>query len=104
MAHVAKTASMNFLEKNFDYQRKSFGEFLRQADAGEAVYLRSLSASKPTQQATNLRDDFPSIADDFHLPPELAYITERVHSMPFRISGPVSMWLHYDVRFPFQPS
>lgn len=92
---------MNFLEKNFDYQRMSFGEFLQQAEAGQAVYLRSLSTSKPTQQVTNLRDDFPSIADDFSLPVELAYINERVHSMPFRISGPVSMWLHYDVSVSF---
>lgn len=88
---------MNFLEKNFEYQRTSFGEFLHQAEGGEPVYLRSLSANKPTQQATNLGDDFPSIADDFSLPPELDYIKNRVHSMPFRISGPVSMWLHYDV-------
>jgi len=44
-----------------------------------------------------MKKDFPSISDDFQLPPQLAFIRENEHSSPLRISGPVNMWLHYDV-------
>jgi hypothetical protein len=29
----------------------------------------------------------------------LRVVTDSLHSSPLRISGPVIMWLHYDVKF-----
>jgi tRNA wybutosine-synthesizing protein 4 len=88
---------MDFQSKNFSYVTKTFGDFVDQADHGGQLYLRSLSSQNPSQLPTDLRKDFPSVADDFCLPPELAIVLENFHSSPLRISGPVMMWLHYDV-------
>jgi tRNA wybutosine-synthesizing protein 4 len=60
-------------------------------------YLRSLSASRPAEQPANLSADFPEIANDFELPGSLSPVKATAHSSPLRISGPVAMWLHYDV-------
>jgi tRNA wybutosine-synthesizing protein 4 len=89
---------MNFHLKNFAYATKSFGEFIDQVNRGEKLYLRSLSAEKPTELPADISRDFPSISNDFRLPHELAMVRENGHSCPLRISGPVIMWLHYDVR------
>ena len=97
VVHEAKTTSMDFKSKNFSYTPKKFGGFLDQIEAGETLYLRSLSADKPADLPTNIATDFPSIAADFQLPPELVAVTDNMHSSPLRISGPVNMWLHYDV-------
>lgn len=97
IVHEAKTDSMDFKAKNFSYAPKKFGEFLDNIKSGERLYLRSLSSENPADIPTNLATDFPSIASDFRLPPELAFVTENSHSSPLRISGPVNMWLHYDV-------
>lgn len=59
--------------------------------------MRSLSSEKPAELPADISRDFPSIAKDFQLPPELALVGENAHSCPLRISGPVIMWLHYDV-------
>jgi tRNA wybutosine-synthesizing protein 4 len=88
---------MDFPKKNFSYVTKTFGEFIEQADNGERLYLRSLSFDKPSHLPANITTDFPSIAADFQLPPELSLVVENAHSSPLRISGPVIMWLHYDV-------
>lgn len=88
---------MDFKSKNFVYATKRFGEFLDKIEEGQKLYLRSLSAEKPSEQAADINQDFPSIAADFQLPPELAIIAANTHSSPLRISGPVNMWLHYDV-------
>ncbi|KAK1093492.1 tRNA methyltransferase ppm2 [Friedmanniomyces endolithicus] len=66
-------------------------------DRKVVLYLRSLSRNAPSDQPTNLADDYPEIAADFELPGELIYVVENLHSSPLRISGPVTMWLHYDV-------
>ena len=92
------TDQMNFQAKNFSYVTKPFGEFLDQVTKGQKQYLRSIASEKPTEKPAELARDFPKIAEDFTLPPELALITENAHSSPLRISGPVAMWLHYDVR------
>lgn len=68
-----------------------------QIEAGEKLYLRSLSLDKPSEQPADIARDFPSLAADFRLPAELSLVTENAHSSPLRISGPVNMWLHYDV-------
>lgn len=88
---------MDFKTKNFEYSKKSFGEFIDAIERGERLYLRSLSAEKPSDTPANLERDFPTIAADFQLPPELKMVAENAHSSPLRISGPVNMWLHYDV-------
>jgi len=88
---------MNFLSKNFSYETVSFGQFIDHVEAGAQMYLRALSSERPAEHATHLEQDFPSIANDFQLPPELAFVKANSHSSPLRISGPVAMWLHYDV-------
>jgi tRNA wybutosine-synthesizing protein 4 len=56
-----------------------------------------LSAENPSDLPADLKRDFPAIAADFQLPPELKLAEDNAHSSPLRISGPVNMWLHYDV-------
>ena len=88
---------MSFLDKNFTYTKKPFGEFIDDIQSGGEQYLRALSATSPTREATHLQEDFPTIASDFQLPDELEFVKTHEHSSPLRISGPVAMWLHYDV-------
>ncbi|TAQ86262.1 hypothetical protein B7494_g5426 [Chlorociboria aeruginascens] len=97
IVHVASTDHMDFTAKNFSYASKKFGEFLDGANSGAKFYLRSLSAEKPSELPADIKKDYPSIADDFRLPPEMEFIAEHAHSTPLRIAGPVTMWLHYDV-------
>ena len=88
---------MDFVTKNFEYIKKPFGGFIEAIERGDKLYLRSLSAEKPSDSPADIRRDFPAIAADFQLPPELKMVEENTHSSPLRISGPVNMWLHYDV-------
>ena len=87
---------MSFVEKNFEYVTMPFGDFLHRVDRQERLYMRSVS-SLPTSKSTSLATDFSSIADDYKFPPSLSYVRSHMHSSPLRISGPVRMWLHYDV-------
>ncbi|KAK9485921.1 S-adenosyl-L-methionine-dependent methyltransferase [Lipomyces starkeyi] len=105
--HVSKSNAMNFQAKNFRYELLPFGNFIDRVyavkdhgnDSDELLYLRSLSAANPKSRAANLVEDFPEIASDFQLPPELkSYIGDKAFCSPLRISSPnVGMWLHYDV-------
>jgi tRNA wybutosine-synthesizing protein 4 len=88
---------MDFNAKNFDYMTKTFGEVARELQAGRRLYLRALSADEPSDLPANLSNDFPSLSADFILPPELSFVRENTFSSVLRISGPVNMWLHYDV-------
>ena len=88
---------MSFQAKNFSYTTKEFGCFLDEVHAGGRQYLRSISAEEPTKLPANLAVDFPSLKDDFYLPEPLSVVVENAHSSPLRISGPVTLWLHYDV-------
>ena len=87
---------MKFKSKNYQYSTVPFGEFIDRIEKGDRLYLRSLSAEKPSEVPADISKDFPSIASDFQLPPELNVITQTFHSSPLRISGEVNMWLHYD--------
>ena len=98
VVHDAQTEHMNFLEKNFAYVTKDFGTFLEEIHGGARQYLRSLSAEQPSKKAADFAADFPELREDFRLPDQLKFVNENTHSSPLRISGPVSMWLHYDVR------
>ena len=88
---------MNFQTKNFSYVTKEFGTFLDEVHAGGKQYLRAISSEKPTELPANLDADFPGLGADFVLPPQLSLVSENAHSSPLRISGPVTLWLHYDV-------
>lgn len=90
---------MDFVSKNFRYITRGFGDFVRDVDMGKKLYLRALAADQPSDVPARLAVDFPSLSDDFILPPELALVNERLYSSVLRISGPVNMWLHYDVSF-----
>lgn len=89
---------MNGLEKNFRYATRPFERFIDDIVAGKFQYLRALSQVDPLNRPANFTSDFASIAGDFQLPPELELAMHHSHSSVLRISGPVSMWLHYDVR------
>ncbi|KAF4490376.1 Leucine carboxyl methyltransferase 2 [Fusarium agapanthi] len=93
----SSTGKMDFNSKNFRYVTEPFSAFMAKAARGEAVYLRALSETKPTESPANLQDDFPTLADDFQLPEELSLIKDRMFSSVLRISGRAKMWLHYDV-------
>lgn len=95
---------MNFQSKNFSYTNKPFGIFLDEIEKGGRQYLRSISAEQPSKLPADIATDFPGLKDDFRLPGELAFATDNFHSSPLRISGLVTMWLHYDVRETIDPS
>ncbi|KAL2160308.1 hypothetical protein VTH06DRAFT_1481 [Thermothelomyces fergusii] len=95
--HEAATQAMDFTTKNFRYVTTEFGSFVRKVERGERVYLRALSNEKPSERPAVLADDFPALAADFRLPPELSLVEESLFSSVLRLSGPVNMWLHYDV-------
>ena len=97
IVHHSPSQSMNFHAKNFTYVKQSFGEFLDMTSRGAHLYLRSISSEKPTQKPAALAEDFPEIANDFRLSPEILLLTKDFHSSALRISSDVSMWLHYDV-------
>jgi len=92
---------MDFKSKNFEYVKKKFGDFLDEIESGKRLYLRSLSSENPSSSPAELAKDFPSISADFQLPPALDFVKNNAHSSPLRISGPVIMWLHYDVSTSF---
>lgn len=98
VVHEAEETHMNFLTKNFKYVNKSFGDFIKELSKGSKQYLRSLAANKPVETPANISVDFPELSPDFCLPPQLEQVVQNAHSSPLRISGPVTMWLHYDVR------
>ena len=97
VVHEASEPHMNFQTKNFRYSTKPFGDFVDKIAAGSMQYLRSLALDKPSEQPANFATDFPQLARDFTLPPSLGMVARNAHSSPLRISGPVAMWLHYDV-------
>jgi tRNA wybutosine-synthesizing protein 4 len=96
VVHAAASPTMNFLAKDFDYATIPFGDFVDKVASGERWYMRAIS--KDTNTPTSLEEDFPTIAQDFQIPTELAYITANMHSSVLRMSGPVNMWLHFDVQ------
>jgi hypothetical protein len=92
---------MDFTAKNFKYVTTGFGEFARRAGQGDKLYLRALSQEKPSEKPAVLADDFPGLAPDFVLPTPLSLVAENLFSSVLRMSGPVNMWLHYDVSWLF---
>ncbi|KAK4205696.1 putative leucine carboxyl methyltransferase 2 [Triangularia verruculosa] len=97
VVHEAATQVMDFNAKNFRYVTTEFGDLAQKIEQGGRLYLRALSHEKPTEKPSVLEDDFPTLADDFVLPEQLALVRENLFSSVLRLSGPVNMWLHYDV-------
>ncbi|KAL4919758.1 hypothetical protein BDW62DRAFT_209466 [Aspergillus aurantiobrunneus] len=97
VVHEAESENMSFQTKNFAYTSKTFGTFMDEVHTGGRQYLRSISAKQPARLPANLATDFPGLKDDFRLPGALSTVVENAHSSPLRISGPVTLWLHYDV-------
>ena len=95
VVHDATSKTMNFLAKDFKYTTLRFDDFLAKISAGAPMYLRAISSD--TSSPTTLAADFPDLAPDFQLSRELQAITTAMHSSVLRISGPVAMWLHFDV-------
>ncbi|KAJ4301635.1 tRNA methyltransferase ppm2 [Kalmusia sp. IMI 367209] len=95
--HECTSDRMTFKNKNFSYAKKPFGDFIDGISNGAKTYLRAVSSNQPNKLPTKIEDDFPSIAEDFQLPDALDVIQTSLHSSPLRISGPVTLWLHYDV-------
>ncbi|MCJ1275701.1 tRNA methyltransferase ppm2 [Puttea exsequens] len=97
IVHEAADSHMDFQDKNFKYTEKLFSRFVTEINEGSMQYLRSLSSDNPSGKPANFWADYPDLAADFELPPELNLIMENMHSSVLRVSGPVNMWLHYDV-------
>ena len=97
MVHEASDKFMDFQTKNFKYAKKPFKIFVDEITGGSPQYLRSLSAENPAGNPANISVDFPELASSFGLPPQLDIVKQNMHSSVLRISGPVTMWLHYDV-------
>lgn len=100
VVHEAQTDHMNFQRKNFSYKTKEFGLFMDEIHKGSRQYLRAISSDQPAKKAASFEQDFPEIKNDFLLPDQLSFVSNNTHSSPLRISGPVTMWLHYDVSVP----
>ena len=97
VVHQATGHHMSFLEKNFVYQRKTFGAFADEIAKGSQQYLRSVAKDAPANRPANIAVDFPELGVDIDLPSQLQGVTENLHSSVLRIAGKVSIWLHYDV-------
>ena len=97
--HECTSSAMTFGTKNFTYVKRSVSSFFTSISSGAPSYLRAISSTQPNKLPTKLEDDFPSIASDFRIPPICRSVinSSTYHSSPLRISGPVSLWLHYDV-------
>jgi len=97
VVHESVAQAMDFNAKNFRYVTTEFGEFAQRVEKGDKLYLRALSSEKPAERAALLADDFPALSPDFVLPAELSLVDKNLFSSVLRVSGPVNMWLHYDV-------
>ena len=97
VVHECSSDRMTFKDKNFQYVKRTTADFLDGIAQGSKAYLRAVSSSQPNKLPTKLEDDFPTIAADFKIPEIFDKVKVNCHSSPLRISGPVSLWLHYDV-------
>ncbi|KAF2631182.1 leucine carboxyl methyltransferase 2 [Macroventuria anomochaeta] len=99
VVHECTSSAMTFGTKNFTYEKRSVSSFFASIRSGAPSYLRAISSTQPNKLPTRLEDDFPAISADFQIPSLCREVINDAtyHSSPLRISGPVSLWLHYDV-------
>ena len=94
--HHAQEDTMLFESKNFVIKKNTFSELIDAIASGEKRYLRSVS-SHDRYKPADFVSDFEALASDFALTDRLHIPASQVHSKVFRVSGPINMWLHYDV-------
>ena len=97
IVHEASDDHLDFLDKNFVYRKKAFGDFADEITDGSRQYLRSTAQDSRANQPANIAVDFPELGADIELPSALQRVRESFHSSVLRIAGNVSIWLHYDV-------
>ncbi|KAI1656476.1 LCM-domain-containing protein [Daldinia decipiens] len=97
VVHEADSQKMDFNSKNFAYVTKKFGDIMQGISNGQKLYLRALSGDHPSDQPANIKTDFPQLTEDFQLPDALSFVKYNEFSSVLRVTGPVNMWLHYDV-------
>lgn len=117
--HVAQTAALDFLDKNYAVRNVSFPELVKHclempSDAAtapqlaEVWYFRSVGrTSKSTDAAVHqqlrhgelLDFTFPALAADFSLPSWMqSEIQPRLHQSVLRVNqAGMKLWTHYDV-------
>jgi tRNA wybutosine-synthesizing protein 4 len=87
--------------RNIRYNSLPFGQFKVLLDHGYHCYLRSLNCSSNLEVPADFWSDFPGLRDDFKLPVFLkdafGISDTTFHSAILRVSGDVTMWVHYDV-------
>jgi tRNA wybutosine-synthesizing protein 4 len=88
---------MDFNAKNFAYAHLKFSDLVERIKERSCLYMRALSKAAPSKAPASLEADYPAIAEDFQLGQELDLVRENHFSSVLRVSGPVNMWLHYDV-------
>jgi tRNA wybutosine-synthesizing protein 5 len=106
--HVSSSPLMNFINKNFLYKTLPFDELVKRASTpaceqkdyfltpGEFYYLRSLGFDRRGRDISDIKKQFPHVADDIRIP---EFFDESCFfSSVFRISSPgVQLWTHYDM-------
>ncbi|KAL6719341.1 tRNA methyltransferase ppm2 [Lecanora helva] len=97
VVHETTDPHLDFQNKNFRYVKKPLKVFVDEIARGSRQYLRSLASDKPSEKPADFWSDFSQLSSDFELPAEFDMVKKNMHSSVFRISGPVAMWLHYDV-------
>lgn len=109
--HTSMSNNLNFIEKNFTYQRIKFNDFIRNLIAhskddklDDYLYLRSTSDNVRSRQATKIEQSFPSIAEDLKPPNFIPYSSNqskesaKYFSSVLRIaSNNVQIWTHFDL-------
>ena len=93
---------MDFRTKNFQYQSLPMADLIQHIfqprdDHKFAYYLRWVGDDRGQTKA-NFHLDFPSLAQDFRLPPDIFFPEERFFSSVLRLSSDkIRVWTHYDV-------
>lgn len=107
--HASNEGRMNFLTKNFIYKTLLFDDFINLAanenseissndniTSEKFYYLRSLSNERRGKGVANIKNEFPTISDDFKIPD--LFDESQFFSSVLRIgSAGVQVWTHYDV-------
>lgn len=104
-AQVSSNPRMNFVKKNFVYQKMTFGELVQNASSNEPTseteeghqywYFRSLGEDV-RKDVSNFHKQFPLLANDVSFPN--LFQKEDFFSSVFRLaSRGTQLWTHYDV-------
>jgi tRNA wybutosine-synthesizing protein 4 len=99
--HEGESRYLTFVpHKSFQYRTCEFSEFVSLLKQRKHVYLRALASNASFKEPANFWRDFSDISDDFIIPEIVQTdfnLKDSLHSAVLRISGDVSIWIHYDV-------